>query len=116
MTEYEELIDILSHLPPERQEEIKGLASERARQCCDKYDNHLADFKDAAYNYELSKLTHDAVCQSAMVASGTIEGFMVIHKIKDYFTEKFDWLLNDYIQTRSIDTEFLRRPLHEVIL
>ena len=73
MTEYEELMDILSHLPPERQEAIKFLASERASQYCDKYDNHLPDFKDAAYNYELSKLTRDVVYQSVMT-SGTIEG------------------------------------------
>lgn len=114
MTEYEELMDILSHLPPKRQEEIKFLASERASQYCDKYDNHLPDFKDAAYNYELSKLTRDVVYQSVMT-SGTIEGFMAIHKIKDYFTNKFDWVLNDYIRTRFIDTEFLREPMREVI-
>lgn len=74
MTEYEELMDILSRLPPEMQEEIKGLASERARQYCDKYDNHLPDFKDAAYNYALSKLTCDAVNQVVMIASGTFGG------------------------------------------
>lgn len=115
MTEYEKLMDILSLLPTERQEVIKDLASERARQYCDKYDNHLPDFKDAAYNYELSKWTRDAVYQSVMVGSGTIEGFMAIHEIKDYFTKKFDWVLNDYIQSRYIDTEFLRGPSHEVI-
>jgi hypothetical protein len=115
MTEYEKLMDILSHLPTVRQEVIKGLASERARQYCDKYDNHLPDFKDAAYNYELSKWTRDAVYQSVMVGSGTIEGFMAIHEIKDYFTKKFDWVLNDYIQSRYIDTEFLRALPREVI-
>lgn len=115
MIEYEELMDILLRLPPEMQEAIKDLADERARQYCDKYDNHLPDFKDAAYNYELSKRTRDAVYQSVMVGSGTIEGFMAIHEIKDYFTKKFDWVLNDYIQSRYIDTEFLRGPMHEVI-
>lgn len=115
MTEYETLMDILSHLPTERQEVIKGLASERARQYCDKYDNHLPGFTDAAYNYELSKGIRDAVYQSAMVGPGIIEGFRVIHEIKDYFTKKFDWVLNDYIQSRYIDTEFLRALPHEVI-
>lgn len=115
MTEYEKLMDILSLLPTERQEVIKDLASERARQYCDKYDNHLQDFKNAAYSYELSKRTCAAVYQSVMVGSGTIEGFMAIHEIKDYFTKKFDWVLNDYIQSRYIDTEFLRGPMHEVI-
>lgn len=91
------------------------MASERARQYCDKYDNRLPDFKDAAYNYALGKLACDAVNQSIMVASGTVGGFMVIHKIKDYFTKKFDWVLNDYIQSRYIDTEFLRALPQEVI-
>lgn len=115
MTEYEKLMDILSHLPTERQEVIKGLASERARQYCDKYDNHLPGFIVSAYNYELSKGTRDAVYRSVMVSSGTIEGFRVIQEIKDYFTKKFDRVLNDYIQSRYIDTEFLRGPMHEVI-
>lgn len=120
MTEYEELMDILSRLPPERQEVIKDLANERARQYCDKYDNHLPDFKAAVYNYELSKRTCAAVYQSVYSSvradSGTIEGFMAIHAIKDYFTKRFDWVLNDYIQSRYIDTEFLRALPHEVIM
>jgi hypothetical protein len=49
-----------------------------------------------------------------MTASG-IEDFMAICEIKDYFTEKFDWVLNDYIQTRYIDAERLMGPLHEVL-
>lgn len=116
MTVYEELIDILSHLPPELQEVIKDGASERARQYCDKYENHLPDFKYAAYNYELSKRTCDAVFQFVMVRSGTLEGFRAIDEIKDYCTKKFDWVLNDYIQSRYIDTEFLRALPHETIL
>lgn len=116
MTEFEELMDILSRLPPERQEVIKDLADERARQYCDKYDNHLPDFKAAAYNYELSKRTCDAVYQSVLVSAETLEGFRVIPEIKDYFTKKFDWVLNDYIQSRYIDTEFLRALPHEVIM
>ena len=109
-------MDILSHLPPERQEAIKDLANERARQYCDKYDNHLAAFRDAAYKYELSKSVRDAVYQSVMAGSGTIEGFKAIHEIKDYFTKKFDWVLNDYIRSRYIDTELLWcAPPHEVI-
>jgi hypothetical protein len=115
MAEYEKLMDILSHLPPEVQKVIKDLAGERARQYCDKYDNHLPDFKGAAYNYELSKRTRDAISTAGMTASG-IEDFMAICEIKDYFTEKFDWVLNDYIQTRYIDAERLMGPLHEVVL
>lgn len=118
MTEYEKLMDILSHLPTERQEVIKGLASERARQYCDKYDNHLPDFIVSAYNYELSKRTCDAVYQFIScrnLNAGTLEGFRAIHEIKDYFTKKFDRVLNDYIQSRYIDTEFLRALPHEVI-
>lgn len=118
MTEFEELMDILSRLPIESQEAIKNLADERARQYCAKYDNHLPDFKAAAYNYELSKRTCDAVYQSIAcrnLNAGTLEGFRVIHEIKDYFTKKFDWVLNDYIQSRYIDTEFLRAPPHEII-
>lgn len=116
MTECEELMDILSRLPPERQVVIKDLANERARQYCDKYDNHLPDFKAAAYNYELSKRTRDAVYQSVMVSSGTLEGFRAIYEIKNYFTKRFDWVLNDYIQSRYIDTEFLRALPHEVLM
>lgn len=118
MTEYEELMDILLRLPPEMQDAIKDLADERARQYCNKYDNHLQDFKNAAYRYELSKRTCDAVYQSISCRNlnvGTLEGFRAIHEIKDYFTKKFDRVLNDYIQSRYIDTEFLRALPHEVI-
>ncbi len=114
MGEYEKLMDILARLPTEVQKVIKDLASERARQYCDKYDNHLPDFKDAAYNYELSKRTRDFISTAGMPAS-RIECYRAICEIKDYFTEKFEWVLNGYIQTRYIDVEGLKGPLHEVL-
>lgn len=122
--DYEILMDILSHLPTGKQEVIKDRANKHVSQYCDKYDNHLQDFKDAAYNYELSKLTRNAVYQSIIVRSTYIENFMVIYEgfkaldeIKDYFKRTFDWILNDYIRSRyNNDIEPLKEPLHEVII
>lgn len=112
---YDDLMKILSHLNQDRQKVIKDLSRFRAKQLCDRYDNHTEEFEEVAYCYELSKFVRMSIYKEVMFGVANIQDFMAIHEIKTYFTEKFDFLLNTYIDVRSAGNGSLQKPLHEVV-
>lgn len=112
---YDNLMKILSHLNQDRQKVIKNLSRFRAKQLCDRYDNHTEEFEEVAYCYELSKFVRMSIYKEVMFGVADIQDFMAIHEIKKYFTEKLDFLLNTYIDNRSAGNGSLQKPLHEVV-
>lgn len=112
---YDSLMKILSHLNQDRQKVIKDLSRFRAKQLCDRYDNHTEEFEEVAYCYELSKFVRMSIYKEVMFGVANIQDFMAIHEIKTYFTEKLDFLLNTYIDVRSAGNGSLQKPLHEVV-
>lgn len=113
---YDDLMKILSHLDQDRQKVITDLSRFRAKQFCDRYDNHTKEFEEVAYCYELSKFVRTSIYKEVMFGVADIHDFMAIHEIKKYFTEKLDLLLNTYIDVRSAGNGSLQRPLHEVVI
>lgn len=112
---YDDLMKILSHLDKDRQKVITDLSRIRAKQFCDRYDNHTKEFEEVAYCYELSKFVRTSIYKEVMFGVADIQDFMAIHEIKTYFTEKLDFLLNTYIDVRSAGNDSLQKPPHEVV-
>lgn len=113
---YDDLMKVLSHLNQDRQKVITDLSRFRAKQFCDRYDNHTEEFEEVAYCYELSKFVRTSIYKEVMFGVANVQDFMAIHQIKTYFTEKLDFLLNTYIDSRSAGNGSLQSPPHEVVV
>ena len=74
---------------------------------CNIYDIHLKEFEDAAYFYKLGKYINEHFRKQDMFSDVAHTNISDSYEITEYYHERFTWLLNETIKSRSADMPWI---------
>lgn len=74
---------------------------------CTRYDIHLKEFEDSAYHYMLGKQINEYFRKQDCFSDVDKIDLADSYEITEYYHERFTWLLNDTIASRSANLPWL---------